>query len=417
MAKVLVIGSGAREHALAVTFQKSAQVTDVFVAPGNAGMQTDGIHTVAIDVLDIAGLTDFAREHQIDLTFVGSEAPLIAGVVDAFMAAGLTIFGPTQAAAQLEGSKTFAKDLLLANQIPTAQARAVDNHAAALAAVEAFGAPIVIKQDGLAAGKGVTIHQTLTAATAALAETYAADEHAKLVIEEFLQGVEFSIFSLVGPNGVVHAPVAQDHKRLLDGDKGPNTGGMGAYSPVRWLAEADIQAAIDQLVTPMLTAMTANNTPYTGVLYTGVMLTAAGPKVIEYNVRFGDPETQVVLPQLESDLYEVVLALLAGQTPAVQWQQDDVYLGVVLATPGYPGPLGERQVVPALQTNALTTFYAGVQANDAKMMSNGGRVATVVAHAKTAHDAQAAVYQAIAATQTALIYRRDIGYQAVNKED
>jgi len=417
MAKVLVIGSGAREHALAVTFQKSAQVTAVFVAPGNAGMQTDDIQTVAIDVLDIAGLTDFARENQIDLTFVGSEAPLTAGVVDAFRAAGLAIFGPNQAAAQLEGSKTFAKDLLLANNIPTAQAQAVDNQAAALAALANFGAPVVIKQDGLAAGKGVAIYQTLADATAALAETYAADAHAKLVIEEFLQGVEFSIFSLVGTNGVVHAPIAQDHKRLLDGDMGPNTGGMGAYSPVRWLAEVDIQAAIDQLVTPMLSAMAANDTPYTGVLYTGVMLTAAGPKVIEYNVRFGDPETQVVLPQLESDLYDVVMALLAGQTPTVKWQQTDVYLGVVLATPGYPGQLGDSQVVPMLKTDGITTFYAGVQENDAKIMSNGGRVATVITHAQSAHEAQKKVYDAIAATNTALIYRHDIGYQAVNKEN
>lgn len=417
MATVLVIGAGAREHALAQAFANSAQVTMVYVAPGNVGMQADTIQPVGIPMTDIDALRDFATMTAIDLTFVGSEEPLIAGIVDDFQAAGLPIFGPTKAAAQLEGSKSFAKDRLAAAGIPTATSVTVASWPAAERAIMTSEEPVVVKQDGLAAGKGVTIYMTRQEALTAVHDLYQANNQTKLVIEAYLHGVEFSIFSLVGPNGIVHTPVAQDHKRLLDGDLGPNTGGMGAYSPVRWLADEVVADAIDQLVGPLLTEMVANHTPFTGVLYTGVMLTAQGPKVIEYNVRFGDPETQVVLPQLESDFYELVLALVRGQQPVAQWQTEDVYLGVVLAAPGYPVAPVQGMMVPTISMPKIRSFYAGVGQNDDKLITSGGRVATIVATATSATKAQAKVYSVLDALPVKLHYRHDIGYQAVEKEN
>ncbi|WP_099087554.1 phosphoribosylamine--glycine ligase [Weissella cibaria] len=417
MATVLVIGSGAREHALAQAFAKSDQVTMVYVAPGNVGMQADKIHPVGIPMTDIDALRDFATMTAIDLTFVGSEEPLIAGIVDDFQAAGLPIFGPTKAAAQLEGSKSFAKDRLVAAGIPTAASVTVTSWPAAERAIMTSEEPVVVKQDGLAAGKGVTIYPTRQAALRAVQELYQGNQQAKLVIEAFLRGVEFSIFSLVGPNGIVHTPVAQDHKRLLDGDLGPNTGGMGAYSPVRWLTDDIVSDAIDRLVEPLLRKMATNNTPFTGVLYTGVMLTADGPKVIEYNVRFGDPETQVVLPQLQSDFYELVHELVNGRQPVVQWQTADVFLGVVLAARGYPVAPEAGAIVPTISMPKIRSFYAGVGQNDDKLITSGGRVVTIVASATSATRAQAQVYAVLDALTTKLQYRHDIGYQAVEKEN
>ena len=417
MAKVMVIGSGAREHALSETFLRSTEVEEVIVVPGNAGMQSAGIRTVDHDMLDVTGLRHLAEQEAVDLTFVGSEAPLIDGVVDVFQTAGLKIFGPTQQAAQLEGSKQFAKDVMAEAGVPTATSVMVTDESSALQALKNFSLPLVIKQDGLAAGKGVVICRVREDAETMIQLAYERQVDAPLVIESYMAGVEFSIFSLVGPNGVIHAPIAQDHKRRFDNDQGLNTGGMGAYSPVRWVSDEIVQEAIQTLVLPTLATMAACEMPFTGVLYTGVMLTDAGPKVVEYNVRFGDPEAQVVFPQLQSDFYELISTLLAGEQPKAIWQQDDVYVGVVLVNPSYSATTTEHIDLPSFSIADINTFYAGVTRNDDKLISNGGRIATVVGHAATASQAQEMVYDAIDATQTTLAYRHDIGYQAVREEN
>ncbi|GAO99484.1 phosphoribosylamine--glycine ligase [Fructobacillus ficulneus] len=416
MAKVLVIGSGAREHALAQTFLKSPQVDQVLVAPGNDGMTDTDLVRLPIAATDIPALLAAAADQGVDLTFVGNEDPLIDGIVDAFQAAGLTIFGPSAAAAQLEGSKTFAKEILTSHGIPTAQAVTVTSQAEAQAALANFDWPTVFKLDGLALGKGVTIIEDQSAADEYLQSLYHQNPSAKLVIEEYLNGVEFSIFSLVGHDGqVVHVPFAQDHKRRYDHDRGPNTGGMGAYSPLAWLQPAEGQRAIAELVDPLLAAMSDRGTPFVGVLYTGVMLTAAGPKVIEFNVRFGDPEAQVVLPQLESDFYQVLVDLLAGQHPVAKWQTDAVYLGVVLAAPGYPqAPEKGGQVPAAADLQPAWVNYAGVKATETGLIANGGRVATVVGTGRDTQTAQETLYKILNQHHGDLVYRHDIGHWAVD---
>ncbi|CAM3132403.1 phosphoribosylamine--glycine ligase [Leuconostoc rapi] len=414
MKKVLIIGSGAREHALAQTFLRSQQVNQVIVAPGNDGMTDAGIQRESILVTDLHALRDFALAQAIDLTFVGNEEPLTLGIVDLFEAAGLTIFGPSKAAAQLEGSKSFTNELLNKYDIPTASSQTVHTLAQAETVVKTFGLPIVFKLDGLALGKGVTIIFDEAQAVTYLTRLYKDSPTAVLVIEEYLEGVEFSVFTLVGSNGVmVHAPLAQDHKRRFDQDKGPNTGGMGAYSPVRWISETTKSQAISELVTPTIMAMQKEGTPFTGVLYTGVMLTKTGPKVIEFNVRFGDPEAQVVLPQYTGDFYALILNLLNGRSTANKWQIDDVYVGVVLVSEGYPeSPVRGARVPLPENVTPLTMNYAGVQAG----MANGGRVVTVIGHDKTATYAQQKVYNKIDSLDTELRYRHDIAYQAVDSE-
>ncbi|RRG18326.1 phosphoribosylamine--glycine ligase [Weissella viridescens] len=413
MASVLIIGSGAREFIFAKTFANS--VDHVFVAPGNAGMREAGFETV--DLTEIPDLITFAQSQQIDLTFVGSEALLTEGIVDAFQAEGLAIFGPTKAAAQLEGSKAFTKSLLHKYDIPTAASVTVTSHDEAVQILQNHAYPVVVKLDGLALGKGVSIYEHPETALAGIDIIYQQDEHAPLVIEEFMQGPEFSIFSFVGKEQVVHAPIAQDHKRLLDGDRGPNTGGMGAYSPVRWIGDDVVQTAIKSLVEPVLTAMQTEGTPFEGILYTGVMLTAAGPKVIEYNVRFGDPEAQVVLPQLTSDLYQNIMALIAGKPTSMTWQDADadVYLGVTLAAPGYPLNPEKGLSLPSLP-NDVQIDYAGVKQQANQLVSNGGRVLTAVIHRPTMVAAQTDLYAALDQTHTDLVYRHDIGHQAVAAE-
>ena len=414
MKKVLIIGSGAREHALAQTFLRSEQVTTVIVAPGNDGMTDAGLKRMIVPVTDLLGLRDLAISEAVDLTFVGNEEPLTLGIVDLFEASDLAIFGPSKVAAQLEGSKSFTKDLLQKYAIPTAKSMTVDTLEQATDALQAFGVPIVFKLDGLALGKGVTILTDFMAAEAYLTDLYSKNTTTKLVIEEYLKGVEFSIFSLVGKNGVmIHTPLAQDHKRRFDQDKGPNTGGMGAYSPVRWLSEDVKNRAITELVEPTISALAQKDMPFTGVLYTGVMLTEEGLKVIEFNVRFGDPEAQVVLPQYTGDFYELISRLIAGQQVLAKWQETDVYVGVVLAAAGYPESPIKGAIVPSVaEVTPLLVNFAGVKAG----LANGGRVVTIVSHDISASLAQKSVYKKISQLNTELAYRHDIAYQAVSHE-
>ena len=411
MSKVLIVGSGAREHALAQTFLRSPQVDEVIVAPGNDGMAKSGITCQDIAVTELTALRDFARSQQIDLTFVGSEEPLTLGIVDVFEASGLTIFGPSKKAAQLEGSKSFTKNILKKYHIPTANAQTVTSRSAAQASLELFDFPVVFKLDGLALGKGVTIINNRNDGEIYLDELYQQQSDAKLVIEEYLDGVEFSVFTLVGRNGqMTHAPLAQDHKRRFDGDKGPNTGGMGAYSPVTWISDTIRRQTINMLVEPTIKAMSSEKIPFSGVLYTGVMLTSQGPKVIEFNVRFGDPEAQVVLPQYTGDFYDLIMQLLQGNQPTTNWQEEDIYLGVVLASPGYPEAPQNGLRVPEI---SFPVNYAGVSLQNGQLVTKGGRVLTVVHHQKTAAVAQKQLYEALDKIDMALEFRHDIGYQAV----
>ena len=411
MSKVLIVGSGAREHALAQTFLRSPQVDEVIVAPGNDGMAKSGITCQDIAVTELTALRDFARSQQIDLTFVGSEEPLTLGIVDVFEASGLTIFGPSKKAAQLEGSKSFTKNILKKYQIHTANAQTVTSRSAAQASLELFDFPVVFKLDGLALGKGVTIINNRNDGEIYLDELYQQQSDAKLVIEEYLDGVEFSVFTLVGRNGqMTHAPLAQDHKRRFDGDKGPNTGGMGAYSPVTWISDTIRRQTINMLVEPTIKAMSSEKIPFSGVLYTGVMLTSQGPKVIEFNVRFGDPEAQVVLPQYTGDFYDLIMQLLQGNQPTPKWQEEDIYLGVVLASPGYPEAPQNGLRVPEIP---FPVNYAGVSLQNGQLVTKGGRVLTVVHHQKTAAVAQKQLYEALDKIDMALEFRHDIGYQAV----
>lgn len=409
MAKVLIIGSGAREHTIAQTFHRSPQVEEVFVAPGNLGMNETGISTVAIPTNDFPALIKFAKAHRIDLTFVGNEAPLVDGIVDAFEAAGLAIFGPNRQAAKLEGSKAFMKKLLADAKIPTAQAKTVTNLEDAEAVADELGYPIVVKTDALAAGKGVSIHQTKAAADEFLTNLYQQQPDAKLVMEEYLAGFEFSIFSLVGKKQVVHTPIAHDYKRRFENDRGPNTGGMGSYSPVASVSKQNLDLAINQLVTPTLAAMKKQGTPFYGVLYTGVMLTKSGPKVIEFNVRFGDPETQVVLPQLQSDFYTLIKGLLDGEPVQPKWQATDTYLGVVLVNPNYPAANHQIYPVPNFEGQILVNYASIKEVKGDQFVSDGGRILTTVAHARTLDLARQAIYSILDQTKMSLAYRKDIG--------
>lgn len=415
MKQILVIGNGAREHAFAQKLSASHHVGQVFVAPGNPGMQATGITTVDIAVDDIAALVAFAQDYQIDLTLVGMENALVAGIVDAFNVAKLPIFGPTKAAAMLEGSKSFTKNLLHKYKIPTAKYKIVTDLVTAQAYVRQQNFPLVLKLDGLAFGKGVTICQDLTTAEKFLLDVYTHQADAPIVVEEFLVGEEFSVFTLVGKNQIITTPIAQDHKRLLDGDKGPNTGGMGAYSPVPQIKPGIIKQTVETLVAPTLAAMISEGIPFTGILYTGVILTSDGPKVIEYNVRFGDPEAQVVIPQLTTDFYELLHGLVVGQPVTPCWQQDEIYLGVVLAAPGYPNQPESGHLVPMNVPDPLMVNYAGVKMVADQLETAGGRVATIVGHAKNVLETQKLVYNYLDKLNISLQYRHDIGAKAIEK--
>lgn len=416
--KVLIIGRGGREHAICTKVSESEKVDTVFVAPGNVGM-TDVAERIAIEETKVEKLVDFALTQKIDLTIVGPEVPLLLGVVDEFQAAGLKVFGPNQRAAEIEGSKSFAKDLMKKYQIPTGEYQTFSDYEAAKAYIEEKGAPIVIKADGLAAGKGVTVAMNLEEALASIKEMLVGEKFgsasATVVIEEFLAGEEFSLMSFVNGETVIPLEIAQDHKRAFDGDKGPNTGGMGAYSPVPHIDAAIVQTAIETIVKPTAKAMIAEGRTFTGILYAGLIATDKGPKVIEFNARLGDPETQVILPRMKSDLVEVILSVLNGETPTIEWYEEDM-LGVVIASKGYPEAYEKGAVIQGLdKMEDVSIFHAGTDLNeDGAFTTDGGRVLLIAAKSSTLKEAQDKVYKELEKLESdGVFYRKDIGFKAI----
>jgi phosphoribosylamine---glycine ligase len=416
---VLVIGKGGREHALVWKFANSPSVSRVYAAPGNPGTEKIAVN-VPIKENEIGELVAFAKSEEIALTFVGPEVPLLSGIVDRFTEAGLKIFGPSKAAAQIEGSKSFAKNLMQKYGIPTAASETFTNYDQALDYVREKGAPIVLKADGLAAGKGVIVATTLEEAEDGLYELMvdkrfgAASE--KVVVEEFLEGEEFSLMSFVNDEIVLPMEIAQDHKRAFDGDQGPNTGGMGAYSPVSQIPDAAVQKAINEIVLPTVSAMKKEGTPFTGILYAGLILTNEGPKVIEFNARFGDPETQVILPRLENDLGELLVSLLDGKRSELRWSEESV-LGVVLASEGYPVSSSGPQLIKGLENIQEDTnvFHAGTKSSGNTLQTDGGRVLLVASKGNSLEDAQRNVYEEMKKiTCEGSFYRKDIGYKAIS---
>jgi len=421
--RILVIGSGGREHALAWAIAKSPECEALFVMPGNGGTETFA-QNVAVDITDHAAVVKFAKANAVDFVVVGPDAPAVAGLGDDLRAAGLLCFSPSKAAAQLEGSKAFTKQLCDEANVPTAAYGQFDNEADALAYVRKHGAPIVIKADGLAAGKGVTVATTQPEAEDAVHDCFSGAFGAsgsRVVIEEFLEGEEASIFALCDGTDVVLLPSAQDHKRVWDGDRGPNTGGMGAYSPAPVMTEEMTARVCDEIILPSVRRMAERGTPFTGVLFAGIMVTDKGPKLIEYNVRFGDPECQVLMLRLKSDLLGLLVATakgeLAGQTPEFT---DEVALTVVVATKGYPVdvPKGsEIRSAEGLDGPDLKVFHAGTVRRDGRLLANGGRVLNVTALGQTVAEAQAKAYAAVDRIDWAEGFsRRDIGWRAVERE-
>lgn len=424
---VLIIGSGGREHALAWKVAQDARVERVFVAPGNAGTALElKCENVAIDVLEIDRLVDFARDNHVALTIVGPEAPLVAGVVDRFRAANLACFGPTAAAAQLEGSKAFTKDFLARQAIPTAEYGNFTEIEPALAYLREKGAPIVIKADGLAAGKGVIVAMTLDEAEAAVRDMLAGNAFgeagSRVVIEEFLEGEEASFIVMVDGENVLAMATSQDHKRVGDADTGPNTGGMGAYSPAPVVTPAVHQRIMDEVIWPTVKGMAAEGNVYTGFLYAGLMIDPTGaPKVIEFNCRFGDPETQPIMLRLQSSLVDLVQAALAGTLDQAEAHWDPrPSLGVVLAAGGYPGSYAKGMPISGLdQATAADAkvFHAGTALHDQQVVTSGGRVLCATALGDSVQQAQQAAYDLAAGIHwDGCFYRRDIGYRAIARE-
>lgn len=423
---LLVIGGGGREHALAWKAAQSPKVDKVWVAPGNAGTAMEpGVENVAIAAEDIDGLLRFATDEDIGLTIVGPEAPLVAGVVDRFREAGLRIFGPSAAAAELEGSKAYTKDFLARHGIPTAAYANFTDLDQASAYIRARGAPIVVKADGLAAGKGVILARTEDEAIAACRDMLAGNAFGeaghRVVIEEFLTGEEASFIVMVDGEQVLPLATSQDHKARDEGDTGPNTGGMGAYSPAPVVSEALHRRIMDEVIRPTVRGMAADGRPYSGFLYAGIMITPDGtPKVLEYNVRFGDPETQPILLRLRSDLVELCEAALDGRLDQVQAEWDPrASLGVVLAAGGYPGSYRKGDVIHGLdrvQGDDVKVFHAGTALEDGKVVTSGGRVLCVCALGDDVAAAQARAYQAVdRISWKDMYYRRDIGHRAIGR--
>lgn len=415
---ILLLGSGGREDALAWRLRQSPSCDKLLAAPGNPGIAR-WAECVAIDPCDPVAVFEAARANAIDLVVVGPEAPLVAGVADALRAAGIAVFGPNAAAAQLEGSKGFTKDLCRANAIPTADYERVDTVGEARAAIDNFGIPVVIKADGLAAGKGVTVAMTRAEADAAIE----AAGDGPMVIEEFLQGEEASLFALVDGESAVFLASAQDHKRVGEGDTGPNTGGMGAYAPALVLS-GELQAqAMDEIVRPTAEAMARNGTPFSGVLYAGLMLTDEGPKLIEYNVRFGDPECEAIMPLIDGDFAELLHAVASGRLAEIEPPRltGEHAMTVVVAAQGYPGTPTSggsiREIEAAEQVEGVTVFHAGTALGDQGLVAKGGRVLAVTAVADTFANARARVYRAIDQIDFADgFHRRDIGWRELARE-
>jgi phosphoribosylamine--glycine ligase len=421
--RILVIGSGGREHALCWAIAKSPQCEKLFVAPGNGGTATIA-ENVALDITDHPAVVGFAKANGVDFVVIGPDAPAVAGLGDDVRAAGLLCFGPSKAAAQLEGSKSFTKALCDEAGVPTAAYGRFDNEAEALAYVRAHGAPIVIKADGLAAGKGVTVATTQIEAEDAVRDCFSGAFGASgstVVIEEYLAGEEASIFALCDGTDVVLLPSAQDHKRVWDGDRGPNTGGMGAYSPAPVMTPQMTARVRDEIILPSVRRMAERGTPFTGVLFAGIMVTDKGPKLIEYNVRFGDPECQVLMLRLRSDLLELLLATARGELGSVTPEfTDEVALTVVMATRGYPVdvPKGsEIRGAEGLDGPELKVFHAGTLRRDGKLLANGGRVLNVTALGRTVAEARERAYAAVDKIDWPEGFcRRDIGWRALERE-
>jgi phosphoribosylamine---glycine ligase len=421
---ILLLGSGGREHALAWKMAASPLTDRLYCAPGNAGIAREA-ECVALDITDHAAIVAFCKANKIDFVVVGPEGPLVAGVADDLEAAGFKTFGPSRLAARLEGSKGFTKDLCRANNIPTAAYERFTAAAPAKEYLRKMGAPIVVKADGLAAGKGVVVAQTLAEAEAAVDMMFEGGlgaAGAEVVIEEFLAGEEASFFALCDGENAVPLASAQDHKRVGDGDTGPNTGGMGAYSPAPVMTPEMTARAMDEIVRPTLKAMKAMGSPFKGVLFAGLMITKDGPKLIEYNCRFGDPETQVMMPRMMSDLVPALVASRDGQLKNfdLRWYPDAA-LTVVMAAKGYPGDYKRGSVIEGLdaagEIEGVEIFHAGTKSDGEIILANGGRVLNVSAIAATVTKAQALAYEAIGRIKWPEGFcRRDIGWQAVKRE-
>jgi phosphoribosylamine---glycine ligase len=418
--KVLVIGRGGREHAIVWKVAQSPLVKKIYAAPGNPGMK-ETAELVNIDEHDVNDLAEFAKTEGIDLTIVGPEAPLLSGIVNKFQEYDLTVFGPTKEAALIEGSKSFAKELMKKYNIPTAKYETFTSYEKAKQYIVENGAPIVIKADGLAAGKGVTVAMTIEEALDSLHQMMEngkfGEAGSKVVIEEFLQGEEFSLMAFVNGEKVFPMVISQDHKRAFDGDQGPNTGGMGAYSPVPQIPDEIVNMSVSTILEPVAKAMVKENRSFTGILYAGLMLTNDGPKVIEFNARFGDPETQVVLPRLNNDLVTVLLDVLGGKDVNLSWSEKSV-VGVVLAANGYPEEYKKGAIITGLDQMERETlvFHAGTALENGQFVTNGGRVLLIGALGNSLEQAKAKAYEEIANIRCdSLFYRNDIAQKAISR--
>jgi phosphoribosylamine---glycine ligase len=416
--KVLLLGSGGREHALAWKLASSPLLTKLYAAPGNPGIAEEA-ELVDLKTSDNAAVETFCKQNKIDLVVVGPEAPLVAGLVDRLTATGIKAFGPSADAAKLEGSKSFTKQLCAANNIPTAKYTEFRDKAEARKYLDEVGAPIVLKADGLHAGKGVVVAMTKAEAISALDQVFSMGADDPVVIEEFLEGVEASYFCLIDGETVLPLTSAQDHKRAFDNDKGPNTGGMGAYSPAPVFTPEIERRTLEEIVRPTARALVKAGTPYRGVLYIGLMLTQDGPKLIEYNVRFGDPECEVLMPRLKDDLLTLMLAACEGTLGkmSVRWK-DEVAITVVMATKGYPGHYLSgseiRGISDASKVEGVTIFHAGTKSEGEKILAHGGRVLDVTATGKTVQEAQERAYKAVDLIDWPEGFcRRDIGWRAL----
>lgn len=416
--KVLVVGGGGRCHAIVDALTRSPQVTRIYCAPGNAGVAAQA-ECVPIRDTDVEALLHFAQEQAVDLTVVGPEAALVVGIVDRFREQGLRVFGPTQAAARIESSKEFAKDLMQKYNIPTAGYRTFDDYAAALEYVRSRSLPAVLKYDGLAAGKGVVIAQTMDEAQAALRDMLLDDKYGKgrVVVEDFLTGPEFSFMCFVAGRDVLPMALAQDHKRAFDGDQGPNTGGMGAYSPLPFVTEEDEAFALRAIMQRTANALCSEGCPFTGVLYGGLMKTPQGIQVIEFNARFGDPETEVVLPRLKSDIYELFCAVAEGRDPGHAEWYDFATLGVVLASKGYPEAYEKGYPITGVEQVDGLVYHMGTTLKEGRLVTAGGRVMIVVCRGRDLAQARAKALEEVCKIDCDnLFYRSDIGAKAFSLE-